>query len=124
MRFALNYDYPPTADLSDLFGSFDRLLSSSLGATSKPRPGRLAADFFEDESHFHLRFELPGAKREDVSLEVENRVLTVAEGDAKRGFQLPENADSGAVEASFADGVLTVSVGRAEEAKPRSIEIN
>ena len=124
MKFALNYDYPPAADFSDLFGSFDRLFSSSPAASRLPGADRMPADFFESDAGFHLRMELPGAKREDVGIEVENRVLTVSQGDIKRGFQLPEAASADAVSAKFEDGVLTVTMGRAEETKPRVIEIN
>ncbi len=124
MKFALNYDYPPVADFSGLFGTFDRLLSSAPGALRVPESDRLAVDFFESDTEFYLRAELPGTKREDVGIEVENRVLTVSHGESTRAFQLPEAASSDEVSATLEDGILTIVIGRAEEVKPRTIEIN
>ena len=102
-----------------------------------------AVDIRESEDTLTLYAEIPGVAKEDVHLSVENGRLTLS-GERKfekdtqeenyhriertfgtftRSFSLPENVDTGAVKASFRDGILTVSLPKAEEAKPRKIEI-
>jgi HSP20 family protein len=87
--------------------------------------------------------ELPGMTREDVQITLENNVLSIAgerkfEKDVKgesyhrlertfgtfaRSFTLPANVKTDKVEATFKDGVLTVTLPKVEEAKPRRVEI-
>ena len=88
--------------------------------------------------------ELPGMKREDVKVTLENSILTIAgerafAGDAvreqyhrverhygafSRSFTLPASVDGTRVDASYQDGVLTVKVPQRPDAKPRQIPIN
>ena len=90
-----------------------------------------------------LSAELPGISREDVQISIENSVLTISgerkfEKDTKeenyhriersygafsRSFTLPSNVKTDQVAASFKDGVLTIALPKADEAKPRKIEI-
>lgn len=100
-------------------------------------------DIRENEESLTLTAELPGLSREDVSLSIENNVLTLS-GERKfekdvekenyhriertygafsRSFSLPNNVSSDSVDASFENGVLTVVLAKADEAKPRKIEI-
>lgn len=89
--------------------------------------------------------DLPGVAKNDVSVHIENRTLTIkgerkresVEGDKEgsvqrterlfgtfvRAFSLPETADTTKVTAAYKDGVLTLTIPRAEESKPRSIEV-
>jgi HSP20 family protein len=91
-----------------------------------------------------LKAELPGIKREDLDLRVENNTLTIRgerkhEADVRedqyhriersygafsRSFSLPDKVDSGNVKAEFKDGILTVTLPIREEAKPRQIQVN
>lgn len=92
-----------------------------------------------------IEADLPGISKESISVNVENRTLTlkgerrreVTENDEKggmhraervfgsfvRAFTLPESADASKVRADYKDGVLTITVPVAEQAKPRSIEV-
>jgi len=89
-----------------------------------------------------LTLEMPGVGREDVDIDLERRVLTVrgrgrvtspegyrrayaeyGEGDYERVFTLSEEIDEGAIRAEMANGVLTLTLPRAEAAKPRRIEV-
>ena len=104
---------------------------------------RPAVDIFEDENSIVLRAELPGMKKEDVKINLENNVLSLR-GDRKfdkevkkenyhrieraygsfcRSFTLPTNVDKSKIEANYKDGVLEVTVPKSEEAKPKEIEI-
>ena len=101
-------------------------------------------DVFEGAQHeLVLKAELPGVKREDIDLKVENNVLTIrgqrkqefevkpdayqrlerAYGAFARSFTLPATVNADAVKAEFKDGVLTVVLPAKEEAKPRQVQI-
>jgi HSP20 family protein len=101
------------------------------------------ADVIETEDRLTFAFEVPGFKQEELTLNVENGVLSL-EGDRKfeeekkdknyhrierayghflRSFALPMNVDVGKVSASLADGVLKVDIPKREEAKPKAIPI-
>jgi HSP20 family protein len=101
-------------------------------------------DIFENKNHeIVLRAELPGLKREDIDIRVENNTLTLrgerkqeAEvskehfhrverfyGSFSRSFSLPSTVDTEKVSAAFADGVLTITLPTRDEAKPRQIQV-
>lgn len=100
-------------------------------------------DISEDDENYTVKVELPEMKREDIKVNVENGVLSVS-GERKlektengkkfhrversygsfvRSFTLPDNADPGQVSAHYRDGVLSVNVGKSEQAKPRAIDV-
>jgi HSP20 family protein len=101
-------------------------------------------DLFETADDFVLRADLPGLKQEDVTIEVEDNHLTLSGERARdpregqdgffrlerpagafaRTLTLPKGVDAEAITASFADGVLEVSIPKPEAVKPRRIEIN
>ncbi len=102
-----------------------------------------ALDLFETKEHLVVKAELPGMKKEDIEISLQDGTLTVSgerkgesktvEGDTSRSerffgrFQrslaLPRKVESGKVKATYKDGILTVTLPKAEEAKPRQIEI-
>ena len=102
-----------------------------------------AVDVFEDKDAVKIVAELPGVKPEDVKISLENQTLTmrgekrqVAEektervhryertyGAFERTFALPGTVDADRIEASYADGLLTVTLPKVERARPRQIEI-
>ena len=97
----------------------------------------------EDKAHYYLKFDLPGMTKEGVRIEIHDNQLTVtgerkeekkedgkryhvsemAYGSFMRTFSLPPNIDPEKVEARFENGVLTVAVGKTEEAKSRQVNI-
>jgi HSP20 family protein len=102
-------------------------------------------DFSEDDESFTVRADLPGIDKADIDVSLTDRVLTLKgekkaekeEGDKKRYYRreswagrfersvtLPSSADASTVKADLKDGVLTVTMRKSEEAKPRSIVIN
>jgi HSP20 family protein len=101
-------------------------------------------DIFETEDReIVLKAELPGLRREDINLAVENNTLTIrgerkldneikqenfhrverAYGSFVRTFSLPPTVDSGRIGAEYKNGVLTVKLPMREEAKPRQIDV-
>ena len=104
-----------------------------------------AVDIYETEGKdLVLKADLPEMKREDIKITYENNVLSIegertfsggparesfqrAErgyGPFRRSFTLPPTIDVARVEASYQDGVLTVTLPRREEARARAIQIN
>ena len=102
-----------------------------------------AVDVKETDEALTLYVELPGIKPEEVDVTVEDRTLTLrgerkfekdvdrenyhrierAYGTFTRTFTLPANVKTDAIQATFADGVLTIALPRAEESKPRKVAI-
>jgi len=102
-----------------------------------------SVDVFEDKESLKIVAELPGLKPEDVKITLENSTLTlrgekkqVAEektervhryersyGSFERSFSLPNSVDADKVAASFESGVLTITLPKAEKAKPREIAV-
>jgi len=100
-------------------------------------------DVFEDKENLKIVMELPGVTPEDVKISLENQVLTiqgekrqVAEesserwhryersyGSFERMFTLPSSVDAERIQAKVENGLLTVTLPKAERAKPREIEI-
>ena len=121
---------------------FDRLVTSAFGsllgegstesALTHPR-----VDLYEDKDHFHYRVELPGLKREDIQVEMGDGVLNVS--GTRKGFQrdgaaeqtasftrsvsVPARVQDDRIVAKYEDGVLTVTLPKAEEIKPKRIAI-
>ena len=101
-------------------------------------------DVSETENDFEIRAELPGVSESDVNVSVTDNRLTVkgekrqeTETDGKnyhrverrygsfqRSFTLPRNVETSNIKAGFQDGVLTLTIPKAEEAKPTEIPIS
>ena len=127
------YSYPLSRSSERFFGSehfpdFDRLFDL---ATKRPS-ATPNYDLYEDDNHFFAQVEMPGVKRDRVTLEIEGDRLTLSvqpEADAEattswtRAFTVPENVVSGEVGAKLEDGILTLSLPKSELPKPRQIEV-
>ena len=103
-----------------------------------------AVDVAETENAFTIRAELPGIEPKDVSVTVDNNVLTVkgerhadteikkenyyrmerAYGTFSRSFSLPEFVDAGTVNAEFKNGLLVLTIPKKAAAKSRTVEIH
>jgi HSP20 family protein len=97
----------------------------------------LAVDVFEDAGHYYARFEVPGVRKEDAQVELEDRRLTVsvtrqtqgADGASasvalSRSLTVPEGIATEAISAKLENGLLTVTLPKEEARKPRVIELN
>jgi HSP20 family protein len=103
-----------------------------------------SVDLAQTDDEYIVTADLPGMSKKDIDLTVENNILTLsgersferkedgprfdrierAYGKFSRTFHLPTNVDVNAVKATFEEGVLTVTIPKAEEAKSRQIEIS
>lgn len=102
-----------------------------------------AVDIRETEDAYEVLADLPGFDKKNVDITLENNVLTLrgerkwesdeekqtyrrierAYGEFTRSFSLPTQVSAEKVEARFADGVLTITIPKAEESKPRRITV-
>ncbi|MGA2233622.1 MAG: Hsp20/alpha crystallin family protein [Tepidisphaeraceae bacterium] len=103
-------------------------------------------DVREDGDHIYVEAELPGFRKEDVDITLENNTLTFTaqrqeqtkETNGKKGewllrerrysrvqrsFTLPPTVNEQSVQANLADGVLTITLNKREETKPRKITV-
>jgi HSP20 family protein len=104
-----------------------------------------AVDILEKKDSFVLKVELPEVKKEDVKVSVDNGLLTISGerrmeveeedketqqrrverlyGSFSRSFTLPEEADESAIDASYRDGMLMLTIPKTEKPAPRAIEV-
>jgi HSP20 family protein len=99
-------------------------------------------DIVERDAAVSLMLEMPGVAPEDVEISLENRVLTIrgragqsrpeklrlayseyGEGDYERAFTLSDDFDPDKIEAELKNGLLVVSLPRAEAAQPKKIAV-
>lgn len=115
-------------------------------ANGARRHGRLwspRADIYETKEHVVIELDLPGVKADEIDVQCEKGMLSIkgervfssdaAErkyyrvenvyGQFERYFEIPSALDVSKVEANYQEGVLTLTFPKAEEAKPRKIEI-
>jgi HSP20 family protein len=97
--------------------------------------GRPATDVFEDAEHYHVRLELPGVKKEDLKIEVQDRLLQVSaerretSGGQETSFTLarslavPKGVAADGIRAKLENGLLQITLPKQEHCKPRSIEV-
>ena len=140
--------YGPAGQALGLRQVMDRLLedafvSPARGASQPGSAGGPALNVYEEGDHLVVETQLPGMKAEDIDVNIEQGVLTIqgetrAEEERKernylirehrtgrfsRSVRLPETVDPNAVEAIYEDGVLRLTLGKAERAKAHRIPI-
>lgn len=141
--------WDPFRDLSILQDRMNRLFNDAgRGAWTGEEPAATttwspAIDIFETEGEIVVKAEVPGMDRKDISLHIENNVLTLKgdrrfEKEAKeenyhriersyggfsRAFSIPVIVDEEKIRADYKDGVLTIALPKKEQAKPKQIRI-
>ncbi len=140
--------YDPFRELRSLQDEMNRLFMTSLPRNLSQEEMASGGwspnvDIFESENEIVLEAELPGMKREDFELSIENNVITLKgerhfekkeEGDNyhrversygsfTRSFSLPRTVSAESTSADFKNGILRVSLPKKEEAKARKIEV-
>lgn len=126
------------SQLSRLFEEGSPRIDSSRGTAWLP-----AVDVHEDKERLMFQIDLPGVRKEDVSVHVEGGVLTIegsrqlemeekrqgyhrverAHGKFSRSFALPDSVSTEEVHAELREGVLAIKLLKKREEMPRSIEI-
>ena len=145
----VRYSYPYNGSLVSSPGRFyrspwgafesemDRLFASALGDLTSVPTGQFPVDLYEDKDNTYLRAELPGVNREDINVEMVDGYLTVsasrktpaAEGQPEqsssfsRSVRVPEEVQANQVSAAYENGVLTVTLPKREEAKPKKVTV-
>jgi len=144
--------WEPFSDIVSLREAMDRLLEQSVvrprreSAQTSAGARSMPVDVYEKDNDYVIRAYVPGVKAEDVDINAERDSIVIrvhipgeAEkeeakayrwmmgelgyGDVVRGLSLPAPIEAGKIEASVENGVLTVLVPKAEEAKPRKIAV-
>jgi HSP20 family protein len=129
------------SSLRDLLDSAFQLASAAPNLTSGWAP---PLDVFEDESKVTVQVEMAGMKKEDFDISLQEDTLTISgerkpesekrEGESfrserffgsfSRSVTLPSLVKVDEVKAAYEDGVLTITLPKAEEAKPKKIQVN
>jgi len=110
--------------INDTFNTWPFRFDNGASAFTGPMP---VVDISEDEQAIRLSAEIPGYKPESVKLSLENQVLTLS-GEKpgatfRRSFTVPTTVDTDGIGATVEHGVLTITLPRAERAKPREIPV-
>ncbi|MGC3957701.1 MAG: Hsp20/alpha crystallin family protein [Verrucomicrobiota bacterium] len=134
--------------LSDLRDEIDRLFESPL--TELTRTSNLlsgwapALDVYEDKDNYVVKAEVPGLKKEDIIVSLQDGTLSISGerksetkheeasvyrtersfGRFQRTVALPTAVEADKVKAAYKDGILTITVPKAEEAKPKQIKVS
>lgn len=128
-------------EMDSFFDDFFTLKPSTLFA-SEWAP---SVDVAEDDRSIHVKADMPGMSDKDISVVVENGVLTISGekkeerkeekdgkryivserrfGSFRRSISLPDGAKTDAIKAEFKNGVLNVEIPKEEKAQPKRIEI-
>ncbi|MBV8098815.1 MAG: Hsp20/alpha crystallin family protein [Verrucomicrobia bacterium] len=149
----IRYQNQGSSDLAKAFdrfavlrGELDRLFDSSFAPVFRTPDSFSrwvpALDVYQDKDQFTVVAELPGLKKEDIELSLHDGVLTISGerkqekkgeegyrserffGRFQRSVTLPTGVDGNKVKATYQDGILKVVLPKAEEAKPKQIEVS
>ncbi len=141
--------WEPVRELANFQDRMNRLFNESFSPVASQES--LAAgsfvppvDVYEDEQGIRLKMEVPGIDEKDIEIQLENNLLTVRgqrklESETKeenyhrierrygsftRSFTLPNTVNPEEVKAGYSKGVLSISLGKKAEAKPKQIKVN
>jgi HSP20 family protein len=140
--------WPTFGRLSNLRDELDTLFElpfwSNFGRQTQLFSGWTPAlDLYQNNDNVIAVVELPGMRKEDIEISLHDGMLTISgerkmetqEGDKaerseryvgkfRRSITLPTRVDANNVSATYKDGILTVTLAKAEEAKPKQIRVN
>ena len=147
----VRYNYPSYRSPVSTLGSFsrspwsgleteiDRLFESALGTFVDPSAsGQFPVDIYEDKDNTYVRAELPGINRDEINVEMVEDYLTISgsrkaaakkDGQAEQSFSfsrsvtIPEQVQAEKVTAAYENGVLTVTLPKREETKPKKVTV-
>ncbi|MCC6414484.1 MAG: Hsp20/alpha crystallin family protein [Opitutaceae bacterium] len=130
---ALNrYAYTPWAGLEN---EIDRLFNTALSDFATPAATQFPIDLYEDKDNAYVRADLPGVNRDDIQVELVDGWLNVTaarktkdeSGESsyklERSIRVSDTLQADKVAAAYENGVLTVTLPKREESKPRKISV-
>jgi HSP20 family protein len=139
------FDYDPFRELERIQRQMDRLSRSMTGVEGYPRRAGVypLLNISEDPEHIFVRAELPGVNPEDLDITIQDQQLILRgqrqisteeqnvnyhrrereSGYFRRILRLPGQVDPNKVEAACKDGILTITLAKPEEVKPRQITV-
>ncbi len=147
MRWTPRTDlWDPFNNLADIREEMNRLFDNSfrrLGHGEIEGAFVPAVDIAEHKDNYLVRADLPGLRKEDVNVTLQDNFLTIrgekkheteskdanyyrrerVYGTFSRVIELPTSVDAKKIEASFKDGVLHITLPKSEEAKPKEIDV-
>jgi HSP20 family protein len=138
-----NRSFVPAAHFGGRLGGLDAdnqldwLFGSTLGGIAgSVLGGQFPVDLYEDKNNTYVRAELPGVNRDAISVEMIEGSLSIqasrkekaGEGENTVSFNrlvnIPDEVDSEKVAAAYENGILTVTLPRREESKPKKINVS
>lgn len=141
--------WDPVKELEDVSSRLNRIFRRSPGRADPSQEALTVADWSpsaditETDAAYLVKAEIPGVKKEDVKVTVQDGMLTI-QGERKlekeekgrkfhriecsygsfvRSFRMPDDADANTVNAEFKDGVLNLTLTKSAKAKPESINV-
>lgn len=140
MNHIIRYTYPRSASQlanrrpwAGLESEVDRLFQAALADLPAPALApRFPVDLYEDKDNTYVRAELPGVSREAINVEMVDGYLNLStsrkQGEEtfslNRSIAIPEAVQADKVAATYENGVLTVTLPKQKQAKPRKIAVN
>jgi HSP20 family protein len=141
------WNWSPLDQLTTLRDEINRLFDNPLADSNGSEVFNTwapALDLYENKDNLVVTAELPGLKKEDIDISLHEDNLVIAGerkeetqysenetqraerfyGRFQRTIALPKKVDVGAIKAAYKDGILTVTLPKAPEAKPRQIEVS
>ena len=140
--------WDPFREMTLLRSNMNRLFDDAFGNFPQERAGNdgaygMALDVSEDESGYTVQASLPGVSADNIDITINDNVLTIRgevrnESETKeqnyhlrerrygtfsRSISLPASTDADNIDASHENGVLTLHIPKAEQAKPRKIAV-
>jgi HSP20 family protein len=137
----------PFRGATTLQEQINRVFGDGVGRTgeeSNLTPWAPCVDIYETENELVVKADLPDVNPQDLDIRVENNILTIrgernfedkvnednylrierTYGSFSRSFSLATSVNSEAIKADYQNGVLTLSIPKREEAKPKQIKVN
>jgi len=140
MKFIRYRSPSPTFNHGSLLDELDRLFEAGFPAFNRgPSFGAFPVDIYQDTDSVIVRAELPGFRKEDLHVSVADDTLTITgrlttdeakdkdapktETSLERAIALPENLNYDKAAAAYENGVLTVTLPKRDEVKPKTVAI-
>ncbi|MDD2914400.1 MAG: Hsp20/alpha crystallin family protein [Gallionella sp.] len=142
--------WDPFKELEDVSERLNRIFGRTAAINESSREMLAVADWMpsvdisETDTAYLIKGEIPGVKKEDVKVTIQDGMLTI-QGERKqekedkgkkfhrveccygsfmRSFRVPDDADENSVKAEFKDGMLNVTLAKSEKAKPKQINVS